>query len=275
MEETFCMDRRIDFNGIQNARDLGGIPLGEGRQVKRGCLLRTGMLAFMSKADERRLREEFQVTDIVDLRTELETAQHPDPAPAGMRYHWHPIFQGKALGISREEEEAADPIDRRVIYVRSLAGRAHESMLDLYPSMVSDPYSVGQLAGFFRLLLAHEEGGFLWHCTAGKDRTGVTAALLLYALGASREVIFADYLATNEALKERLEQTAREIFERTGEELLAREIVVLDSVHRDFLESVFDTVDEKYGGMDRFLEEELGVTAADREVLKEKYTCPA
>lgn len=266
---------QIHFDGIRNARELGGIPLAGGRRVKDGCLIRTGMLAAMSAEDERRLREEFRVTDIVDLRTDLETGQHPDPVPAGMRYHWHPIFQGRALGISREEEEAADPIDRRVIYVKRLAGRAHESMLELYPSMVSDPYSVGQLAGFFRLLLSHGEGGFLWHCTAGKDRTGVTAALLLYALGALREDIFADYLATNEATKDRLEQSAREIYERTGDESLAREIVVLDSVHRDFLEAVFHTVEEKYGGMDRFLEEQLGVTEAEREVLKEKYTCPA
>ena len=172
------MNRLIQFDGIENARELGGIPVGDGRRVKAGCLIRTGMLASVSARDEERLREEFHVTDIVDLRTDVEISQHPDQTPAGMNYHWHPIFHGKVLGISREEEEAEDPVEKRLIYVRSLEGKAHDSMLRLYPMMVSDPYCVEQLAGFFRLLLAHEEGAFLWHWTAGKDRSGVTAALL-------------------------------------------------------------------------------------------------
>ena len=267
------MNRLIQFDGIENARELGGIPVGDGRRVKAGCLIRTGMLASVSARDEERLREEFHVTDIVDLRTDVEISQHPDQTPAGMNYHWHPIFHGKVLGISREEEEAEDPVEKRLIYVRSLEGKAHDSMLRLYPMMVSDPYCVEQLAGFFRLLLAHEEGAFLWHCTAGKDRTGVTAALLLYALGASQETIYEDYLATNEALKGRHQRITREILDRTGDEMLANQAVVLDSVHRDYLTAVFDTIDEKYGGMDNFLTGQLAVTEAERSRLREKYTC--
>ena len=265
--------RLIQFDGIENARELGGIPVGDGRRVKEGCLIRTGMLASVSARDEERLRKEFHVTDIIDLRTDVEISQHPDQTPEGMNYHWHPIFHGKVLGISREEEEAEDPVEKRLIYVRSLEGKAHDSMLRLYPMMVSDPYCVGQLAGFFRLLLAHEEGAFLWHCTAGKDRTGVTAALLLYALGASRETIYEDYLATNEALKGRHQRITREIMDRTGDEALAGQAVVLDSVHRDYLTAVFDTIEEKYGGMENFLTGQLAVTEAERSLLREKYTC--
>ena len=266
---------QIQMEGIENVRDLGGLPAGDGRQVKEGCLLRTGKLSGMTKKDEAILKDRFRVTDIVDLRTGMERAQHPDRELPGAVCHWNPIFPEQAMGITREEEEAEDPLDKKLIFLRSLQGQAKENLLGYYPMMVQDPYCVKQLKAFFRLLCEHGEGAFLWHCTMGKDRTGITAALLLYALGASRETVLADYLATNEALKGFHEEQVRWIRERTGDEMLAAQAVIVDSVDADFLNAALDTLEREYGSVERFLRERLGVGDKEQALLREKYTCPA
>lgn len=264
---------QILLEGIQNVRDLGGLPLAEGRQVKMGCLLRTGKLSDMTKNDREELCGRYHVTEIVDLRTRMECQQHPDQELAGAVYHWNPIFPEQAMGITREEAAAQDPMERKLIFLRSLQGRAKETLQKYYPMMVQDPYCIGQLKAFFGLLYSHGEGAFLWHCTMGKDRTGVTAALLLSALGASWETILADYLATNEALRTLHEEQARLIRESTGDEQLAAQAMIVDSVDESFLAAALSVLEQEYGGIDRFLQEKLGVGEKERALLKGKYTC--
>ncbi len=264
---------QIVLEGIQNVRDLGGLPLAEGRQVKTGCLLRTGKLSDMTERDRKELRDRYRVTEIVDLRTRMECGQHPDQELAGAVYRWNPIFPEQAMGITREEAAAQDPLERKLIFLRSLNGRGKENLQKYYPMMVQDPYCIGQLKAFFALLRGHGEGAFLWHCTMGKDRTGVTAALLLHALGASRETILADYLATNEALREMHEEQRRVIEAYTGDAELAEQAVIVDSVDESFLQAALTVLEREYGGIDRFLAEKLGVGEQERRLLKERYTC--
>lgn len=262
----------IKLEGIANARELGGILLKNGRRVKNGCLLRTGKLSGMTDGDLEVLRDRYHVTMVVDLRSDLEESQHPDRQIPGALIHLHPIFPGSALGVTREEADEPDPMKKKLIFVRSLNGRAKEGMTSLYPMMVSDPYCVGQLKGFFSLLMKHGEGAFLWHCTAGKDRTGITAALLLWMLGASKEEIMEDYLATNEAMKEELSRLREEIYACSGDMSLAEQAVLLDSVSGEYLESAFGAIEKQYGGMERFIRKELGITQEMQQQLIEKYT---
>lgn len=243
--------------------------------MKPGCLLRTGKLSDMTERDRKLLSEEYHVTEIIDLRTGAECAGHPDRELPGAVWRWNPILPDKAMGITREEEEAADPLEKKVIFLRSLHGRSEEYMRKIYPMMVQEEECIEHLKSFYELLDDHEEGAFLWHCTMGKDRTGLTAALLLWALGASREDILADYVATNEALRDFLDRTAAQIREYTGDESLVREAVKVDSVDISFLEAVFDTLEAEYGSVERFLEERLGLSGERRCRLIEKYTCPA
>lgn len=264
---------RIIFEGIQNVRDLGGLVLADGRRVKEGCFLRTGKLSDMTEKDKAVLSSQYQVTDVVDLRSRIERSQHPDQELPGAVCHWNPIFPEQAMGITREEEEAGDLLEKKLIFLRSLRGQAKENLQRFYPLMVQNPYCIGQLKEFFRLVCAHGEGAFLWHCTMGKDRTGVTAALLLHALGASRETILADYLATNEALREINEEQARQILERTKDEVLAAQSVIVDSVDAGFLNEALAAVEREHGGLDQFLREKLGVGEEERRFLREKYTC--
>ena len=132
-------------------------------------------------------------------------------------------------------------------------------MQDTYRGFVRE--SAGRFAEFFDLLLASAEPT-VFHCTAGKDRTGVAAALVLHALGATREEILRDYLLTNERLK------PPTFVWRGLEPHVAR---VLWGVRPEFLQAAFDAVDADWGGLDPFLERALGVGPSQRRRLRELY----
>ena len=133
-------------------------------------------------------------------------------------------------------------------------------MQDTYRGFVR--HSSGRFAEFFALLL-DAPGPTVFHCTAGKDRTGVAAALLLHALGASRDEVMRDYLLTNERLKP-------PTFVWKGlEPHVAR---VLWGVQPAFLQAAFDAVDADWGGLDAYLDRALGVGMAARRRLHELYT---
>ena len=132
-------------------------------------------------------------------------------------------------------------------------------MQDTYRGFVRA--SAGRFAEFFDLLLASAEPT-VFHCTAGKDRTGVAAALVLHALGATREEILRDYLLTNERLK------PPTVVWRGLEPHVAR---VLWGVRPEFLQAAFDAIDADWGGLDPFLERALGVGPSQRRRLRELY----
>ena len=161
---------------IQNMRDLGGIRTADGRRIRPGMLVRS---AHLAKAEEADLRG---ISAVMDLRTPGESREAPDRT-CGREYIPLPIFDDVQAGISHEHgaEDWGIP-DMAVLYGRLVTECAEAFGRALRTVMEHD------FAG----------GAILWHCTEGKDRCGLTAALILEALGVDRETILADYLKTNE-----------------------------------------------------------------------------
>ena len=93
-DDTRPSHGRIDFEGLPNTRDLGGLPAADGRRVRRGLLLRSGTLYFATSADCRRLIEDYHLRAVVDLRGEDELAEYPDGMSMSLHYHidtqWEP-----------------------------------------------------------------------------------------------------------------------------------------------------------------------------------------
>ncbi|MDB5873808.1 MAG: hypothetical protein JWQ07_3250 [Ramlibacter sp.] len=132
-------------------------------------------------------------------------------------------------------------------------------MQDTYRGFVR--HNTHRFAEFFGHLLASNEPT-VFHCTAGKDRTGFAAALLLHALDASQEDVMRDYLLTNERLKP---------VSLTGGQLPPHVTAVLYRVQPEFLQAAFEAVDADYGGLDGYFREGLGLREAERERLRELY----
>lgn len=272
-------ERKITLTGVKNARDLGGIPVRGGRVIKRGLLIRCGRLSDMTEADARLLDEEYRVTEIIDLRNPQETVEHPDRPIGQATWEGIPLLPDLMEGISREETDKVvrskpDVVDQCIWLVRSWDRKPVEKMKTLYLIMADNAYTNARMKDFLQAWIHHETGAFLWHCTAGKDRTGITAALILWILGADREDIETEYNDTTSLVADHLKEFGQEVYRRTGDAELAEACTMIEMVHPSYIRAYLDALAAKYGSVDAYLENQMGITAADREAMREKYTEP-
>lgn len=234
------MDRRISFEGIDNCRELGGILCAVGKHIKSGLLLRSANLFSASARDAEVLTGIYHLNTVIDLRTDTERQRKPDPVLNGVETICLPIFDEATGGITREDED----LSRFVL----------PDMAALYRTMVTDEACREAFAQVLTLIFRHdyEKGSILWHCTAGKDRCGLTSALVLAALGASEEAIREDYLITNETSEREAEMLYRYVLstgKTEAEAAAAREVFL---AKRAYLEAALGAIKENYGGMDAF-----------------------
>ncbi|GHT79245.1 protein-tyrosine-phosphatase [Spirochaetia bacterium] len=236
MENNRC----LPVEGLYNVRDLGGYCAGD-RQVRWGVLYRAGDLANLT-VQARGFLETLNIKTIVDFRFPTEQEQSPDgEISTVVNTYSLPIDAGNTISLSRV----------------GIAADAEDLMTEIYRAMVEEARP--KYRTFFRLLEDREKTPLLFHCAAGKDRTGVGAALVLSALGVDRETIFQDYLLSVECLKDK--------YRRWIEKSPHQEPLM--TVRRRYLAAAFDQIDSRFGGMDKYLREELG---ADIVRLRELYT---
>ena len=144
-------------------------------------------------------------------------------------------------------------------------------MCAMYRSLVTHDYSIAHYRQFFAHLLAQTDGALLYHCSAGKDRVGVGTMLLLTALGVDWPVIVENYLITNERMAATTDclLTAVKDYDLTEAE---RDVIrTFDSADAEFLTAARDAAEARYGSMDAFLSQALGVGAAEREALRARW----
>jgi protein-tyrosine phosphatase len=151
-------------------------------------------------------------------------------------------------------------MDAMVAAGQTLTGDAVAGLMrDLYRGLVNDQSH--RFAELFEHLLA-EDTPLVFHCTAGKDRTGIAAALILQALGVPRDVVMQDYLLTNAHFRHPPVPHTR-----TPKEALA----VLWRVQEDFLTEALRAIDQDHGGVERYLTQRLGLSEAARATLRARY----
>jgi len=183
------VDRWYELEECDNVRDLGGLPTVDGDQTRYGVLLRSGTLQHASPADVVRLRDEYGLRTILDLRTP-EEATREGRGPLGAEpIAYHNLSFLRSRWIMPNEEEAA----RELVRLRDTKDRV-EHYLD-YLRLAPDSVSTA-----VRLIADEASGPILFHCAAGKDRTGVLAAIVLSIVGVESAAIIDDYLATNERI---------------------------------------------------------------------------
>ena len=247
MYDTTELPRSIVLQGASNVRDLGGWPAAGGSHVRFGLVFRSASLGRLTDADALAL-EQTGLRTVVDLRGEVERERAPSRLDAlpGVAAHFLPIEP--SLGGPRRTER---------IPHATTGAEALAMMRRAYKSYALDwPH---RYAALFDLLLQPARRPLLFHCTAGKDRTGFGAALLLAALGVGHEAILADYLATN-----RLWQGDADI-----RAVLPPAVAdVLMSVHGELLDVAFEAIRDAYGSLDVYLEQRIGLDAARRESLR-------
>ena len=255
----------IALRHAKNYRDLGGIRTASGRVLKKGMLIRGTALSKISEKDISRLKNEYGLRTIIDLRTRKEAEEKPDKAIEGVAYYLMPIFDEAVIGISHE---------KKVHSIKSLV--ALPTMESLYTQMVSAENLTNVTAVLRKiLLLPKDEFSVVFHCSAGKDRTGVIAALLLTFLGADRNAVIDDYLYTNRGkrVKANLAYVGSVVLKQNRS--FARKVKNYLLAEEQYIQASLSAVEEKYGSLERYFAEELKFTDEEVNRIKDKFLEPA
>jgi protein-tyrosine phosphatase len=256
------LDKRVvPLAGGRNFRDLGGYRTRDGRQVRWGRLYRSGVMSYFTDEDRRQLSQ-IGIRTICDFRSPYERKREPTnwSATSVRTLHWEYDFRNLSL---RAELAGETELNRSVL---------HECMLRLYrkfPVLFAKPY-----ADLFAQLAAGELP-LVFHCSAGKDRTGIAAALVLTSLGVPSETVFEDY-----ALTDRVVDLEKELFQhpdtsvgvgdehahlaRLGAETRAPILRALP----EYLRTAFDSIESEHGSIEAYLRSQLGVTDAMLESMR-------
>lgn len=234
-------ERHLPMAGGYNFRDLGGIKTKDGRYTQWGKLFRSDELKKLTDADLAYLSS-IPLNTIVDFRTDKEVSSAADKKPSSVKQNLHlPIEPGnlsdweamaQMVGATEEEME--------------------QYMIDLNQLLAKDVGATEQYREFFKLLQTDSKIPLLFHCTAGKDRTGMGTALILWALGVDEDTIIKDYLLSNEYLDEKY-AVYKEKYPQ---------FIPLIEVRAKYLQAGLDKIKEEYGSVDSYLVDVLQVDIA-------------
>ncbi|MEW9920267.1 tyrosine-protein phosphatase [Marimonas sp. MJW-29] len=242
------LKRRLEIPGLLNVRDLGGYRTHSGLITKWRRLLRGDGLHRLTREGVQLLNSE-GLTSVIDLRSHAELEEEPNPYldEAQVGFHHKPIYDDLAPAMMATHEAAKD--DPLVgFYLTALLERS-EAMRDILATIASAP-----------------KGAILFHCTAGKDRTGLVAALLLEIAGVDRETILADYSLTGDFIADLVE----ELLDRT------RQSGGDTERHAQFLAcapltmaTTLEQIDRRHGSVSNYLKD-IGLPAGDLSNLRDR-----
>lgn len=253
---TVKHERLLPLQGGRNFRDLGGYRAADGRIVKWGVLFRSGSMHGLTEADYRSL-EDRGIRVVCDFRDQRERAAEPVNWPAPGAPH---VFSDDYT-LDMHFLPAGSPKSWTPEQVRT-------GMTNAYPAML------GQFNGQYRRMFAELLAGhapLAFNCSAGKDRTGIAAALLLTALGVPRASVIEDYLLTNRyldpaALTKSPPNPANPLAGLPPE--VAKPLLAADAA---YLNAALAVVDSHKGGAKGYLRDEMGLSAADLVKLRNEY----
>lgn len=250
----------------KNLRDLGGIRTSDGRQIRHGMLYRSSYLYKLSESDAELLHDRIGLTTVVDLRSPSELAEKKDTVPKDVRYvHLPPLNDEQNPSVNRHN---------RLGILRGIMakeGGAKKHLSDIYRLMITQEASLDAFRQLLDLISDKQNSAVLWHCTQGKDRTGVATAVVLMALGVERDEIMRDYMLTNRSCFFKNLMIFIGVSIATFSIHTAYSLNLLLSARRFFLEAAFDEIDSVYGGSDSFLRKGLGLTDGDIKKLRDIY----
>lgn len=250
----------IKLDKTNNVRDLGGTKANN-KTIKMNKLIRSKSLDKLTKKDIEKLVKECKLKTIIDLRTEREVIERPDVVIPNVNNINISIFTEKVPGITHDNESEkegirdAKKIDMASMYREVLMGEYLERVRKIIKTIIN---------------LQDEEYSVIYHCTAGKDRTGIITAILLLILGVDKETIIKDYMYTN-IFKQKKDKfylwllknikRDKEKFENLNNLFYARQ---------EYLEAVFNVIYEEYNGLDDFIINGLELTNEEIKSFKEK-----
>ncbi|MCQ2263936.1 MAG: tyrosine-protein phosphatase [Bacteroidales bacterium] len=263
----------IQMQGIANARDLGGYVMADGSVIKSGLLLRTGCLGTATDADIQRLEDVYHVVHVFDFRTKSELQRHPDRELRSADNIHLPSNDPATEGEWRASalSDVARNNDMELLLRSAQTEEVKRTLSAMYPALIMSEWTQLQFATFLNYVAKTEDGAVLWHCSQGKDRTGWGAAFVLAALGASRDLIIADFDMSNVFYRAEVERLSSRLREMGGDEEAVEVIRGFIGVStRNFIHSL-NLIDKEFGSMHDYLVNQLCLSEEELEKMKNRY----
>ena len=265
MASGYPAGMRIRLESLPNTRDLGGLVTMDNKHIIPGRLIRSGDLYHISQQDQRILLEDYNVTRVIDLRTRREADLRPDTVMPGVEYYRISVFDEELKHPGPLFGDIEEAMDSSTVWTE-------EQLAKTYENVINDIYSVKQIARFIDVVLKTERGAVLWHGTTGKDRTGITTAMLLALLGVPRDTIMADFLRSNNYMEEDMKHMYRLLESRPEDTRIQEQnLEFYYRVQENCLNRLFRAIDRKYGSIYQFFRRELYMSSKAMESVKERY----
>ena len=243
------LERHYPFEGCFNFRDIGGYLNQDGKRVKKGLYFRTGRQDRMSDKDLSQLSD-LKISTQIDLRRPDEVLeQGKGPLEA---------MGAKYINIAVIPEGGSDQLSR-LVGDTAISGRRYLGYLEFGPT---------SWLRLFGILSEEDNLPVVLHCTAGKDRTGVSTAFLLSVLGVSRDVIEADYLLTNLDTERQADFIESTVGYPDGYD--RQKMIAVAGVPKDAMKDFLDGVESKWGSVNEYLEK-IGVTQEQMDMVRHNF----
>jgi protein-tyrosine phosphatase len=259
----------IALASLPNLRDLGGWPTADGRRVRSGVLFRSTDLSRLSP-DVRLALERLGIGTVYDFRSTAERTTEPDITLDGV--------QEVALDVLADAPHAipgnltkvlSDPVTLAAAQAELGGDRGVVQLMESsYGQLVELPSAVTSYQRFYRGLLGDHPVPALFHCTTGKDRTGWAAASFLTLMGVGRDAVFTEYLLTNDQLIPALTSIFDAFTDAGGDPALLRPVLGVD---RTYLARAFAVMENRYGTIESYFADGLGIDATDQQRLRDSY----
>ncbi|WP_052345855.1 tyrosine-protein phosphatase [Paucisalibacillus sp. EB02] len=247
--------REVHLEGCFNFRELGGYKTSDGRSVKSGILFRSGNLSRLTELDIATIGK-LGIKNICDLRDDDEIGKHPDPVLKGAMWNHIPMIN--------DEKAVRQVGDLSHFESKLINSKPGEMLVNLNQDLVANTTAFAKI---FRVLLNEPGKPMLFHCMAGKDRTGAVAALLLSTIGVPLDIIEEDYLYTNNTL-----DAMQEGFNAIGytmPDYIDKEVVqAMYEARVEYIRAFFNEIERVYGSVESYLLNGIGLEKEDINLLR-------
>ena len=253
--------KRYELSHQKNIRDLGGLIGHDGKTIKYGLLYRGGLFDKVSDEDIEILKS-FHLTDVVDFRSSDEYLERPDYHLEGVRHHNFPTFQSDL----KKEEKKLD--DGNLLWFIDKGNTGFTHLKKTYADVVDSLEGQEAYRKFFEVIM-REHSVTYFHCSQGKDRAGIAAYLVEGVLGVSLDQIKEDYLLSNIAMEKRADKLLKSVKNKPFfDEDYHQSLIDVFSAKLEYLQMAIDVIDEKYGGVEKYVQDILKV---DIDKLRKIY----
>jgi protein-tyrosine phosphatase len=255
----------LGITAVPNLRDVGGYETRDGATVARGIAYRSDTFNPMSTEDVEKL-ERLALKSDYDLRTTSEVKAKPDQIPPGVQYHLlNVLADAKSAAPAQLEALLHEP---KKANVQLGDGKIEALFIEGYREFVSLSSARKSYRTLFLSLADQQMAPGVFHCTTGKDRTGWAAAALLTLLGVPKQTVMADFMRSNEYTLPQFQRAIDGFVAGGGE----RDIpVAIFGVKEEYLEASFDEMQRRYGTIEKYFSEALGIDAAGQKALRDLF----